>query len=1092
MNIILISQCSKNALTETRRVLDQFAERKGERTWQTAITQDGLHTLRKMLRKNARRNTAVACHWVRAANRTELLWIVGNAQQFNTHGAVPTNTTMRDILRTERENYWHTMEDMALLAGLAALFHDFGKANKIFQTKIKPGATNRDKEAFRHEWVSLRIFQAFVAGCSEREWLEKLRQISNEDELELISAVIKDGLDERPGNPFLALKNPLAKTVGWLIVAHHRLPKWPGKDEDGNSPPLNQIDQWLESFVFGPAWNSGRPTPVKLDKTEQGIWSFPKGTPLRSKTWCRKARSLATRALNRPDNALCGRDWMSEPFTMHMARLVLMLADHYYSSREPNTIWQDSRYKAFANTDRKTGSLKQKLDEHVIGVSRNALVVARGLSFLRQSLPAITRHKKFKQRSTDNRFFWQNQAYDLACSIRRHTLEHGFFGVNMASTGCGKTFANGRIMYGLADEKTGCRFSVALGLRTLTLQTGSALRERLNLQDDDLAVLVGSQAVRQLHEEAAGHEISESAAELFYEHEYVSYDGMLDDGVIGKWLHNCSPKLHQLISAPILVSTIDYLMPATEGERGGRQIAPMLRLFTSDLVLDEPDDFDLEDLPALTRLVHWAGMLGSRVLLSSATLPPALIKALFAAYAAGRRIFQNVYGEPNRKLKICCAWFDEYGTAQSDHSDSEGFKAAHENFVEKRAAKLVQGEPVRQAELLPINVAENTKEAAIAGITDVSWRAILQLHGEHAVTNPETGQRVSIGLLRMANIKPMVAVAKQLFLQEPPPDCHIHYCVYHSQHTLAVRSAMERRLDAALTRHNEGAIWNPKGEIGQIITAHPEKNHIFVVLATAVAEVGRDHDYDWGIVEPSSMRSVIQLAGRIRRHRGGTPTAPNLLILCKNYKTLIGRQVAYEKPGFESKNFALSSHDLHDLLGSEQWRIVRAIPRIVERNPLDFMNNLVDLEHAHMAARLFGNENMGIKSYAALWWECHAHWCFEIQRRSPFRRSQPTTDYVFHLEEEGDEPQLRMVGDRGILIPAEKTLQQDKVDLAPRGVSLWGDNNVGRILLELAESRNMDLEQASRVFGGISLREKKADNEKSFYHEWLGVYDGLN
>ena len=32
MNVLLVSQCSKNALKETRRILDQFAERRGERT----------------------------------------------------------------------------------------------------------------------------------------------------------------------------------------------------------------------------------------------------------------------------------------------------------------------------------------------------------------------------------------------------------------------------------------------------------------------------------------------------------------------------------------------------------------------------------------------------------------------------------------------------------------------------------------------------------------------------------------------------------------------------------------------------------------------------------------------------------------------------------------------------------------------------------------------------------------------------------------------------------------------------------------------------------------------------------------------------
>ncbi len=77
----------------------------------------------------------------------------------------------------------------------------------------------------------------------------------------------------------------------------------------------------------------------------------------------------------------------------------------------------------------------------------------------------------------------------MASSLREKSEEQGFFGINMASTGCGKTFANARIMYALADEQTGCRFSVALGLRTLTLQTGQALQSRLGLDDDTLAVV---------------------------------------------------------------------------------------------------------------------------------------------------------------------------------------------------------------------------------------------------------------------------------------------------------------------------------------------------------------------------------------------------------------------------------------------------------------------------------------------------------------------------------------------------------------------------------------------------------------------------
>lgn len=137
MNILLICQCDKRALVETRRILDQFAERRGERTWQTPITQAGLDTLRRLLKKTARRNTAVACHWIRGLDHSELLWIVGDASRFNEQGAVPTNITKRNILRKEDENDWHTAQDIRLLAQLASLLHDLGKASVAFQARLR-------------------------------------------------------------------------------------------------------------------------------------------------------------------------------------------------------------------------------------------------------------------------------------------------------------------------------------------------------------------------------------------------------------------------------------------------------------------------------------------------------------------------------------------------------------------------------------------------------------------------------------------------------------------------------------------------------------------------------------------------------------------------------------------------------------------------------------------------------------------------------------------------------------------------------------------------------------------------------------------
>lgn len=97
MMVTFVSQCEKNALKKTRRVLDAFANRIGDNTWQTLITEDGLLTVKKMLRKTASKSTAVSCHWIRSRSRVQLLWVVGNRLKFNEQGVVPVNTTEKEV-----------------------------------------------------------------------------------------------------------------------------------------------------------------------------------------------------------------------------------------------------------------------------------------------------------------------------------------------------------------------------------------------------------------------------------------------------------------------------------------------------------------------------------------------------------------------------------------------------------------------------------------------------------------------------------------------------------------------------------------------------------------------------------------------------------------------------------------------------------------------------------------------------------------------------------------------------------------------------------------------------------------------------------
>lgn len=1085
MNILLISQCDKRALIETRRILDQFAERRGERTWQTPITQDGLDTLRQLLKKTARKNTAVACHWIRGPDHSELLWTVGDASRFNSQGAVPTNTTTRNVLRAQDENDWHTGEDIRLLSGMAALFHDFGKASVLFQRKL--GGNAKVADPYRHEWVSLRLFQAFVGTDDDQGWLTRLANLVEKPEISWHKRLHKDGMDTTSGNSAPLRQLPvLAQAVGWLVVSHHRLPALP-------------YSQSLREGLIENLWSAmdanwcGASLPSE-SAIMKACWTFKLNLPDASQAWCRRAAKLAQRMLAR--RAFVERDWLGNSYAMHVARMGLMLSDHHYSSGPRNEQLGDPGYMAYANTG-PDGQLKQRLDEHLLGVEKGAQGILHSLPRLPATLPHIARHKGFKRRSSDERFRWQDKAFDLATALQARAAQQGFFGVNMASTGCGKTLANGRIMYGLADPQRGARFTIALGLRTLTLQTGEALRSRLGLDTDDLAVLVGGRAVRLLFEQqqksktAAGG--SESAEDLLPDNTHVYFDGVVEPGPLSEWLASKQQRgdsANKLLNAPVVVCTVDHLMPACESTRGGHQISPMLRLLTSDLVLDEPDDFGPEDLYALTRLVHMAGLLGSRVLLSSATLPPALLQGLFAAYLAGRRVFQDNRGVPGLPLNVCCAWFDENRVMDSTHADEASFALAHTEFVQKRLAYLrtVQVTDLRRrARIVAWSAPSSKPEDARPALAQVMLREALALHADPQNHSVDQGadKRVSFGLIRMANIDPLIDVACALLALTAPPGVRVHLCVYHSRHPLLVRSAIEVRLDRLLQRSQPEAVLKD-AEIRALLDGDPATDHLFVVLATSVLEVGRDFDADWAIVEPSSMRAIIQLAGRVRRHRASQVLRPNMVLLDTNLRAVEHPgSPAFQRPGFESRDFPLTNHSLTKLLRREEADAIDAAPRIMAHQPLEPRTSLVDLEHECLAAMMVDGDGSRVDPVRR-WWQTLSHYTAIEQNRTRFRCDDQGRD-SFRLmpNEDGDDFGFWLVSDDGVTItPVEKrftcmTLSQGG------GILPWGATDYFEELGALAESRNMKLDDCARQFGTIDL--PKSENEQRWlYHPLLG------
>ncbi|WP_370300416.1 type I-F CRISPR-associated helicase Cas3f [Abyssibacter sp.] len=1112
MNVLLVSQCDKRALTETRRILDQFAERRGDRTWQTPITQAGLDTLRRLLRKTARKNTAVACHWIRGRDHSELLWVVGNAGRFNAEGAVPTNRTQRDVLRRASENDWHTAQDIRLLAQLAALLHDLGKASVAFQQRLR--GELQERNLYRHEWVSLRLFQAFVGDCDDASWLQRLADPSADDEALWTAPkrYQRDGLDEDVARPFDQLP-PLAAAVAWLVVTHHRLPTIPQEQR----ADFNVL--WLEQplSLVDHTWNERYQSADR--KHVESYWTMADQLPVVRPKWRAQAARLARQLLTLRERR--SAPWLKNPYVMHLARLSLMLADHHYSAHPADAsqrVEGDGDSSLFANTGPE-GNLKQALDEHLLGVARDAGQIAYALPGFERDLPRLARHRGLRKRSGSGKFAWQDKATDAAVSLRQASVEQGAFIVNMASTGCGKTLANLRMLNALADPQQGFRATYALGLRTLTLQTGRSYREDLRLGEDELAILVGGSGSRSLfeyYEQRAESHGSASVQALIDEDSHVLFEGnTADHPLLSRAMQDAN--IRKLISAPVVVCTVDHIAPATESLRAGRQIAPMLRLMSSDLVLDELDDYDLDDLPALTRLVHWAGLLGTRVVLSSATLPPALVEGMFMAYHAGRLHYARNRGlgseQAERAVQVPCLWVDEFSVQRAHCPDATMFIEQHTTFVQRRTKELSIAEPLRRGELLPLTIGMKVPDQQqYAEFAEPLRDACVRLHQDHAEVCPHSGKHVSFGIVRMANIEPLVGVARALFQLGGTDDVRIHLCVYHARFPQVQRSAIEHQLDQAFNRRRPEAVYAVP-DIRHAIDAHPEPHHLFVVLASPVCEVGRDWDADWAVAEPSSLRALIQLAGRVQRHRRKLGDRPNLLILDTNLRHFKGERgpdgqpgPVFLRPGFEQWRapvghpFRLLAHHLSKLMAPEEYTTVSALPRMVSRPLADLkpQYRLVDLEHARMQDRMLpavdevGGRTLRREPNAATAWRySQAALTGMLQQRQPFRDdSQPSVMLAFLPDDEEERLLLHRVeeerGRRGqtLYVEVDQSLRHDMDVPLGACISAWGEHDLLGLLIEQSDYLNLPLRRCAETLATISA--PKSDHGWA-YHEALGL-----
>ena len=224
----------------------------------------------------------------------------------------PPTPQLAILVRSRDENDWRHGEVIRQLAAMAALFHDFGKANAAFQKKLADSRKGKKaiREAYRHEWVSLRLFVALVGDAKDDlEWIQRLAN-KQSDLSDWQGRLSRDGIDDfSPSAPLQNLPT-LARALGWLIVCHHRLPV------PDNYSALRSVGEGhlkkIENYITA-TWCDADINAENADKKK--CWSFDHGLPLDSDHWRKHAARVAT-ALLHLDGSIV-KDWLDHPQVMH-------------------------------------------------------------------------------------------------------------------------------------------------------------------------------------------------------------------------------------------------------------------------------------------------------------------------------------------------------------------------------------------------------------------------------------------------------------------------------------------------------------------------------------------------------------------------------------------------------------------------------------------------------------------------------------------------------------------------------------------------------------------------------------------------------
>lgn len=964
MNILVVDASRKKAAIRSRRILSKYLEALGTDTFAGRMSEEGLIDLIKELREVASRHTAIAVHRVATRDTLELVTIVGSKDFFDETGrwAFKTRT-----IATNAAAPAPMVEFLMNLSTIAGLVHDIGKVNYQFQAAL---IGNAGPQRIRHDVLGAMLFLQAVKLCftntASNDWVvhaasdpaklfeplvlpdgsfncANLSAQGLRDEASLQSNLYKEGLSSFLFNANARSKLPEASAVFYLTLTHHHhIRKGRYGTAGANEPSLWRHVQ--------------EAIPLMAD---QNLKAPTSGLPWHDLKWCETFKAAAQNLLRiktqHPQvlQELTGNQLKT--FTSTCSQLLrpsLLIADQGASTMQED-VRRNTPQGLPQGTVRKQGTLYANrwgnndlmgdtLTTHLHSVGRRnrsmtrlLLEPAAGLFPMVSAPRPETGSLMCSMPEPGSKFYWQRQAQEQLEAIP-DIQQAPFFAAILSAPGSGKTAGGPRVLSAVCRGQL--RFSLGVGRRSLTLQTGDAYEQLLKFDAKDVATMVGDSAARMLYasDNAPATNPKEERQAIAAEQASLPQQGSeclsgeADDFVFdkesllaargtGPWLGVVQPahkitsgsgflsqKTIRLIDTPVLVATIDHLAGAAALQKT-KDAHLLLRISNSDLILDELDDLSPHDLVTIGKLVHLYGMYGRRVIVMSGTLNNYLAKQMFEVWKEGLTIHRALTGN---KVDNCLALISNLTPPTIlREPDAARMDAAVNAFCGEFAQQL-QAQPARTvADILPLpTLGTKDKPVWMEAIAAASFG----LHERFKVQDPVTGVWLTMGAVRFNTVRNAQRFAGHLLnrtAREGEPQVKV--ICYHAKFPTLLRALIEKELDALLLRESYAI---PQAqEFGE----HPKLREALndckaegisdlciILSTTSIEETGRNHDLDWAISEPHSERSLAQLAGRVLRHRRKVPGEhANVLVLSTTLNGLEGSGVPYGSPGVQGELF---------------------------------------------------------------------------------------------------------------------------------------------------------------------------------------------